>query len=99
MDKDKRKRLEAKGWKVESVEDFLGLSKEELEYIELKMTLRKRLLAERKQQKLSQIQLAKKLNTSQSRISKMEKGDPSVSIDLLIRSLISLGLTQEKILR
>ncbi len=36
---DKKKNLESKGYKVGSVDEFLGLSKEESEYIELKMAL------------------------------------------------------------
>ena len=37
------------------------------------------------------------LKSSQSRIAKMEKGDPSVSIDLLIKSLLALGTTRREI--
>jgi transcriptional regulator with XRE-family HTH domain len=42
---------------------------------------------------LTQVALAKKIKSSQSRVAKMEAGDPSVSIDLLVRSLIALGET------
>lgn len=98
MDKNKIARLEAKGWKMGDVNDFLGLTKEELEYIEYKIALSNQLVKVRKSKKITQYQLAEKLKTSQSRISKMEKGDPSVSIDLLIRSLISLGATKESLL-
>jgi hypothetical protein len=35
------------------------------------------------------------LASSQSRVAKMEKGDPSVSIDLLIRSLFNLGMSKK----
>jgi hypothetical protein len=34
--KQKQKRLQAKGWKVGTVKEFLGLSNEEAAYIELK---------------------------------------------------------------
>jgi len=98
MDKEKRKRLEARGWKAENAEDFLGLSKEESEYIDLKIALRHRVAEERRKRKVSQVQLAKRLKTDQSRISRMEKGDPSVSADMLLRSLIALGVPPEKIL-
>lgn len=87
----KRKRLEAKGWKVGNVEDFLQLSPEEVAYIELKHSLGSSLKARRTQEKLSQVELAKLVKTSQSRIAKMEAGDPSVSIDLLVKSLLALG--------
>ncbi|MEE8430980.1 MAG: helix-turn-helix domain-containing protein [Candidatus Desulfatibia sp.] len=97
MDNKKKKILEAKGYMVGSVDEFLGLSKEELEYIELKLELSQALAKHRKQSKLTQVQLAKKLKSSQSRIAKMEKGDPSVSIDLLVKSLLAMGETKKSI--
>ena len=97
MDKKKKRVLESKGYRVGSAEDFLGLSKEESEYIELKLALSQALSEQRKQKKLTQIQLAKILNSSQSRVAKMEKGDPSVSLDLLIKSLLAVGATKKNI--
>jgi len=35
------------------------------------------------------------LGSNQSRVAKMEAGGPSVSIDLLIRSLLAMGATQK----
>ncbi len=49
MDKKKKKNLESKGYKVESVEEFLGLSTEESEFIELKLALSQALTKRRKQ--------------------------------------------------
>jgi len=45
----------------------------------------------------SQLDLAAKLESSQSRVAKMEAGDPSVSLDLLIRSLITLGASDREL--
>jgi len=90
----KRKRLEAKGWKLGSARDFLSLSPEEAAYVELKLTLSKHLLEYRREKKLTQEQLAQRLKSSQSRIAKMEAGDPSVSLDLLVRSLLALGASK-----
>lgn len=87
----KRKKLESKGWKVGSAEEFLGLSPEEVAYIELKHALSTSLKERRTREKLSQVDLARIVKTSQSRVAKMEAGDPSVSIDLLVKSLIALG--------
>ena len=87
MDKRKKKLLESKGYKVGTVDQFLGLSTEESEYIELKLALSEVLAKQRKSGKLTQSQLAKMLKSSQSRVAKMEKGDPSVSLDLLVKSL------------
>ena len=97
MNKRKKKNLETKGYKVGSVEAFLGLSKEESEYIELKLALSEALAKQRKKSNLTQAQLAKMLKSSQSRVAKMEKGDPSVSVDLLIKSLLAMGANKESI--
>lgn len=97
MHKKKKKALESKGYKIGSAEELLGLSKEEAEYIELKLTLSQALVKRRKQKNLTQNQLAKILKSSQSRIAKMEKGDPAVSLDLLVKSLLAMGATKKSI--
>src|SRR5436309_6931457 len=97
MRKQKKNRLESKGWKIDSVKEFLGLSNEESAYIELKMKLAAGLRQRRREKGLSQLDLAAKLQSSQSRVAKMEAGDPSVSLDLLIRSLISLGASEREL--
>jgi DNA-binding XRE family transcriptional regulator len=91
MYKAKRERLEKKGWKVGTVDEFLDLTPEESAYIELKLRLGASLKRRRARRRLTQVQLAKKIHSSQSRVAKMESGDPSVSLDLLIRSLLALG--------
>lgn len=95
MDTTKRKRLEAKGWRVGSAEEFLGLAPHEAAYIELRLALADSLKARRRALKLSQLELARRINSSQSRVAKMEAGDPSVSIDLLVRSLLAMGASTE----
>ena len=97
MDAKKKKRLEAKGWKVGSARDFLNISDEEMALIELKISLGDTLQNRRKQKKMTQTQLAKLLHSSQSRIAKMETGDPSVSLDLLVKSLFTLGLSKNEL--
>jgi DNA-binding XRE family transcriptional regulator len=99
MDKAKRKRLEASGWKVGTVRDFLDLTPEEEAYIELKLELAKNLQKRRIEKKLTQVDLARMLKSSQSRIAKMEAGDPTVSVDLLVRSLLVLGTSRKSLLR
>ena len=95
MEKTKKNRLEKKGWKVGTTKEFLGLSSEESRYIELKLALSAHLKKQRIKQKITQEQLAKMMSSSQSRVAKMETGDPTVSLDLLVRSLFILG-TSEK---
>ena len=99
MHKKKQKNLEKKGWKIGSAEDFLGLSEEESSYIELKIKLSANLRKVRTEQKLTQVELAKIIKSSQSRVAKLETGDPSVSLDLIIRSLLALGTTNRDIAR
>lgn len=99
MREDKKRRLEAKGWKVGSAKEFLRLSDEESAYIDLKMRLADGLRDRRQRNRLSQVQLATMLRSSQSRIAKMESGDPSVSLDLLIRSLLALGISDRELSR
>ena len=92
MNEARRKRLEAKGWKFGSVQEFLGLSDQESAYIELKLKLADSLRKKRRELRLGQIDLAKLVESSQSRVAKMEAGDPSVSVDLLLRSHLALGV-------
>lgn len=91
MKESKRKKLEAAGWTVGSAADFLGLSTEEETLLNMKLSLALQVKQRRQQLKLTQQALAKRLGSSQSRVAKIEVGDPSVSMELLVRSLISLG--------
>lgn len=99
MRSTKKKRLEAKGWKVGTAGEFLQLSPEESAYIEMKLALSKNLQERRKDKSLTQKQLARLLKSSQSRVAKMETGDPSVSLDLLIRCCWLWGNREKVLLR
>src|SRR4029453_1834314 len=91
MKNSKRAKLEARGWRVGSMEEFLNLSPAEVSFIEVKLSLHQGVRERRTAQNLSQAALAKRLNSSQSRVAKMEAGDASVSFDLLLRALFELG--------
>lgn len=96
--KEKRKAaLKKAGWNVGDTADFLKLSDQEAALIELKLVLARALKKRRQSSKLTQSELARLLRSSQSRIAKMEAGDPTVSFDLLIRSLLSLGASPTQI--
>lgn len=95
MRENKRKRLEAKGWKVGNTRDFLGLSPDEEAYVELRPRLAQGLKNRRQRRNLTQTEFAKIVRSSQSRVAKMETGDPTVSLDLLIRSLLALGASRK----
>ena len=93
MKKSKREKLKAAGWAVGSVQEFLGLSEADSALIEMKLSLSRSLRERRQRRGVSQMELAKRLRSSQSRIAKMEAGDPSVSMDLLVSSLLVLGVS------
>ena len=95
----KKQRLEPTGWKVRSAAEFLGLSAEEAAFVELKVALGQSLRRWRTRQKLTQGELAVRLQSSQSRVAKMEAADPTVSVDLLVRSLLKLGARRKDIAR
>ena len=99
MNNSKKKRLESRGWKIGSASEFLNLSPEEATYVELKLALSQSLQQTRQDRKMTQEQLATLLKSSQSRVAKMEAGDPSVSLDLLVRSLLVLGTSRKGLVR
>lgn len=92
MNAAKKKKIEAAGFAVGSTQDFLKLSDEEIAYIEIKRSLSQKLEQQRKTKNLTQNQAAKIIKTSQSRLAKMEHAEKTVSIDLLIRANLKLGM-------
>ena len=94
MKAQKRQRLERAGWRVGSTKEFLGLTTEEEALIDLKTALAQGIREERDKRKMTQQGLARILGSSQSRVAKMEAGDPSVSIDLLVRALLRIGVNR-----
>ena len=97
MKSGKRARLEAAGWTIGTAEQLLGLSKEEAEYVELKLALAEGIRLRRRLQHLTQTQLAKRVGSSQSRIAKMEKADPTVALDLMVRSFFATGVGRREL--
>jgi len=91
MKRGKRQALEAAGFIFEDAEDFLELTVEERRLVELRLAVSRAVRARREQQHLTQEQVAKKLNSSQSRVAKMEAGSTDVSLDLMFRGLFALG--------
>jgi DNA-binding XRE family transcriptional regulator len=99
MKASRKRKIERNGWKIGTAQELLGLTDEETAYVELKLTLSRKLRERRKKHEVTQVQLAKRIGSSQSRVAKMEAGDPSVSIDLLIRSLLALGVSPKTLAR
>lgn len=93
----KRKRLESRGWKIGSAREFLELTDQEEAYVELRLKLADALKRQRIRRNLTQADLAKTMKSSQSRVAKMEAGDASVSLDLLVRSLLAIGTSSKEL--
>ncbi|MEM9598237.1 MAG: helix-turn-helix transcriptional regulator [Acidobacteriota bacterium] len=95
MTPEKKKRLEEAGWSFGDAEAFLGLSPEEAQYVDLRIRLSDAVKQLRKKMNLTQVELAARMGSSQSRLAKAEAADASVSLDLLIRSFLALGATRQ----
>jgi ribosome-binding protein aMBF1 (putative translation factor) len=93
----KKRRLERAGWVVGDSRQFLQLSVEENRFIELKLALATGVRELRERKGLTQAALAHRLGSSQSRVAKMEAADRSVSLDLIMRSLLTIGATAAEI--
>ena len=91
MDARKRKKLEAAGWKVGSADEFLELTAEESALLDLKLSLSMLVRSTRQRARLSQGALADRLHSSQSRVAKLEAGDASVSLDLIVKAAFAAG--------
>ena len=96
MEVTKQQRLQAAGWKVGTTAEFLGLSEEEAALVEIKLRLSRK-LRERRQQRMTQTELAVRLNSSQPRVAKAEQGDSSVSLELLVRAMLATDATSKEI--
>jgi hypothetical protein len=97
MRESKRKKLDAKGWKIGTAKTFLGMSDEEESYVDLRLRLAQGLKTRRQAHGVTQIGLAHAIKSSQSRVAKMEAGDPTVSLDLLVKSLFALGASNREL--
>jgi transcriptional regulator with XRE-family HTH domain len=95
MDAKKRKALEAKGWKVGTVQELLDLTQEDVNFIEMKLALARDVKDRRARKKLSQTQLGARMESSQSGIARMEKGQ--ASLDMLVRAMLVMGASNREI--
>ena len=67
--------------------------------VELRLAVSTEFRSLRTRNGLSQGQVAALLESSQSRVATMEASDASMSLDLLLRALISLGASRQDIAR
>jgi transcriptional regulator with XRE-family HTH domain len=73
------------------------MTAEDRALVEMKAQLVAALRSERSRRGLTQAEVAKIIGSGQSRVAKMEAGDPSVSIDLLLKTLVLLGKTRKEL--
>ena len=99
MKREIQKRLERAGWRVGDAGDFLDLNENERGFIEMKVALAAGLREHRERHGLTQAAMARRLGSSQSRVAKMEAADRTVSLDLLVRALLALGVTRVEVAR
>lgn len=97
MDRKKIKELEAKGFKIGDVTDFLELTDEDVALIETRLALSRKMREVRRRRRLTQVEVARRINSSQSRLSKIEAGDKSVTIDRIMSALFTLGVSREEV--
>ena len=99
MNTARKARLKHAGWRVGTAEEFLGLSREQAQLVEMKLALGEFLRRHRERRHLTQEALAEKLGSSQSRIAKLEAGVRGGTLDLLFRALFATGVKTDDIAR
>ena len=85
------KALENAGWKTGDAADFLEMSEEERQILEIRVQLAGAIRAMREEQEISQKELAKRLNSTQPRVARIEIAASDVSIDQLCRAFVAVG--------
>jgi len=91
MDDAKRAAIEAAGWTVGDAGDFLEMPDEERKVVELRVQVGLAVRRRRRVAGLTQLHLASKLGSSQSRVYRVELGLPGVGLDLAFRALFAVG--------
>lgn len=91
MNTKTRNKLERAGFRIGSADEFLKLSEADSQLVSIRLALADQLKARRQKLGLTQTDLARRLASSQSRIAKMEAGDPTVSVDLLMKAILTTG--------
>jgi len=95
MNADAKKRFRDNGWVIGNTQEFLGLSDEEMKLVEFRIALGKMLREHRESIGYTQTRFSKELGTSQSRLARMEAGDASVTIDLLLKSVFHFATKED----
>lgn len=97
MKPENQERLEEAGWRIGSADEFLELTAEESALLDMKGALGAQLRERRRSLGMTQSVLAERVGSSQSRVAKMEAGEPTVTLDLLVRALLAIGASTEDV--
>jgi ribosome-binding protein aMBF1 (putative translation factor) len=97
LSKERKAKLQKAGFKVGTVQEFLGLSDAEMMIIDMRIALGKRIRTARERQHLTQTDLAKRIRSSQPRVAKIEAGEEGVSLDLMTKAALAVGMTRKQI--
>ncbi|HMC64874.1 MAG TPA: helix-turn-helix domain-containing protein [Gemmataceae bacterium] len=91
MDSEKRRALEAAGWRFGDAADFLRLTDEERQFLDARITAALAVRRQREAVNMTQQQLASRIKTSQPRIARIERAAPDVSLDQILRAFTAAG--------
>lgn len=95
MNAERKKRLEAAGFKFGTVGELFNLSEAEELLVEMKVALAEAIRELREVRSLSQADLARLIGSGQARVSKLERSLESTSFDTLFRCMLALGATRQ----
>jgi transcriptional regulator with XRE-family HTH domain len=95
MDADRKRRLEAAGFKFGTVGELFGLSEAEEQLVEMKVAIAEAIRVLRDVRSLSQAEVARLVGSGQARISKLERSGESTSLDTLVRCMLVLGASRK----
>ena len=95
MNADRKKRLEAAGFKFGTVGELFKLSEAEELLVEVKVALAEAIRELREVRSLSQADLALLIGSGQARVSKLERSLDSTSLDTLFRCMLALGASRQ----
>jgi ribosome-binding protein aMBF1 (putative translation factor) len=84
-----------KRWVEGSIQDLLGLSDEEAAIVEMRVRLAEKVREKRRVGRITQKELARRIQSTQPRIARLEQAD--ASIEMLIRALFALGSNRKEI--
>jgi hypothetical protein len=91
MEAWKKKAIEVSGYRIGDAGDFLELTDEERQLVEIRVALARAVRRRREASKMTQEQLAKRIGSNQARVAKIEAAARGVSLDQMFKSLIATG--------